>query len=50
MRSVFQLVLEWVHSVKDLIPECDLCFMFKMSQTLNTVPNFDGLNYGYWKS
>jgi hypothetical protein len=21
-----------------------------MSQTLNTVPNFDGSNYGYWKS
>jgi hypothetical protein len=21
-----------------------------MSRTLNTVPNFDGSNYGYWKS
>jgi hypothetical protein len=21
-----------------------------MSQTLNIVPNFDGSNYGYWKS
>ena len=21
-----------------------------MSQTLNTVPNFNGSNYGYWKS
>ena len=21
-----------------------------MSQTINTVPNFDGSNYGYWKS
>jgi hypothetical protein len=21
-----------------------------MSQSLNTVPNFDGSNYGYWKS
>jgi hypothetical protein len=36
--------------MKDLIPKCDLCFMFKMSQTLNIVPNFDGLNYGNWKS
>jgi hypothetical protein len=24
--------------------------MFKVSQTLNIVPNFDGSNYGYWKS
>jgi hypothetical protein len=24
--------------------------MFKMSQTLNTAPNFDESNYGYWKS
>jgi hypothetical protein len=24
--------------------------MFKMSQTLNIVPNYDGSNYGYWKS
>ena len=23
--------------------------MSKMSQTLNTMPNFDRSNYGYWK-
>jgi len=25
-------------------------FYLKMSQTLNTVPTFDGTNYGYWKA
>jgi hypothetical protein len=25
-------------------------FIFKISQNLNNVPAFDGMNYGYWKA
>jgi hypothetical protein len=34
----------------DYILECYLFDFYIMSQTLNSVPAFDGTNYGYWKA
>jgi hypothetical protein len=46
------LVLELGTLSLDLFLECnpfDFYFIVVMSQKLNYVPAFDGVNYGYWK-
>jgi hypothetical protein len=50
----FQLVSELGTLYFRLFLECNLLtsilFIFIMSQNLNSVPPFDGTNYGYWKA
>jgi hypothetical protein len=43
----------WYTLFLDLFLECILLtsvFLIIMSQNLNSVPSFDGTNYGYWKA
>jgi hypothetical protein len=49
---IFQLVSELGKLCLDSILECySFRLLFdKMSQSLNTVPAFDGTNFGYWKA
>jgi hypothetical protein len=48
---IFQLVSELGTLCLDLILECYFfLLLFIMSQSLNTVPPFNGTNYGYLKA
>jgi hypothetical protein len=53
-QYLFSIGIRAWYTVLDLFLECNLLtsvlFIFIISQNINSVPPFDGTNYGYWKA